>query len=267
MRELCVCVNNDNDSSVTPFETIDAIKKAGFNTVFVQWYDKEWQISQKSQVEYTLAQGLKINFAHLGYQNINDIWYDKAEGEALVERYCRNIKDCHELGIDRVVMHLQGKNYELPYGPIGYNRLQRIVDYAETLGVMVSFENTKLQSALDASFSNVKGDNIGLCYDLGHNHCNFNDSIQLEWYKGRIEEIHLHDNHGNFKDEHLLPFDGDIDWPKAMKEIAENGYQREITLELCYRRDYVNQYSVEDFYKEGYKRGLQLLKMFEEYAK
>ena len=31
-----------------------------------------------------------------------------------------------------------------------------------------------------------------------------------------IVATHLHDNH-RMKDEHLLPFDGDIDWPKSLR--------------------------------------------------
>jgi sugar phosphate isomerase/epimerase len=31
-----------------------------------------------------------------------------------------------------------------------------------------------------------------------------------------VSSVHLHDNHGE-KDEHLLPYDGSIEWPAAIK--------------------------------------------------
>ena len=39
MKELAVVVNNDNDKSVTVYETIDAVKKAGFNMAFIGQYN------------------------------------------------------------------------------------------------------------------------------------------------------------------------------------------------------------------------------------
>ena len=40
MSNLAVCVQDDN-KNVTPKETIDAIYKAGFKDVFVQYYHRE----------------------------------------------------------------------------------------------------------------------------------------------------------------------------------------------------------------------------------
>ena len=73
MREIAVVIQNDN-KNVTPIETINAIKKAGFKNVFVQWYDADWEISQQEQVNLCKKLGLHIIFAHLGYQKINSIW-------------------------------------------------------------------------------------------------------------------------------------------------------------------------------------------------
>ena len=72
MDNIAVVVSNDN-RGVTAYETIDAIKKAGFKNVFIQWYDKDWNLTQQEQIDYVKEQGLNIIFAHLGYQNINDI--------------------------------------------------------------------------------------------------------------------------------------------------------------------------------------------------
>ena len=42
MNELAVVISNDNEN-VTPMQTIDAVKNAGFKHVFLQWYNKEWK--------------------------------------------------------------------------------------------------------------------------------------------------------------------------------------------------------------------------------
>ena len=64
MLDLAVCVSYDGKSNI--YEAIDAIKAAGFKKVFVQWYDKDWEISQQDQVDYVRKAGLEIIFAHLG---------------------------------------------------------------------------------------------------------------------------------------------------------------------------------------------------------
>ena len=119
MRELAVAVQYEN-KKVSVIETIYAIKKANFKNVLIQWYDNaSWEYSQEKQVEYIKSLGLNIIFAHLGYQNINSIWNEGEEGEALVERYQRNIKECKDNGIDLVVMHLTSKNVAPKYNELG----------------------------------------------------------------------------------------------------------------------------------------------------
>lgn len=39
MRNIAVAIQNDNEK-VTPVQTIEAIKKAGYQEVFIQWYDE-----------------------------------------------------------------------------------------------------------------------------------------------------------------------------------------------------------------------------------
>ncbi len=75
-REIAVVVSNDN-KDVSVIETIDTIKNAGFKNVFVQWYNKEWNPTQEEQLKYIKEKGLNVIFAHLGYQNINDLWLEK----------------------------------------------------------------------------------------------------------------------------------------------------------------------------------------------
>ena len=50
MREIAVVVSNDN-KDVSVIETINAIEKAGFKNVFVQWYNKDWNPTQEEQLK------------------------------------------------------------------------------------------------------------------------------------------------------------------------------------------------------------------------
>lgn len=260
MKELAVAVQYEN-KTVSVLETIDAIKDAGFKNVFIQWYDNEsWEYPQQKQVEYIKSKGLNIIFAHLGYQNINKIWEDGQEGDLLVERYKRNIKECKDNGINLVILHLTSKNIAPNYNELGLERIRKITDFAKEVGVKVAFENTKLRGYLEYVLGNIKDEHVGMCFDSGHFHAHFNDEFEHDFVKERIFAVHLHDNDGS-SDQHLLPFDGTLNWNLVKDKLVDCNYSGPVTLELCYRNDYLKE-DVKSFYKEGYTRGEKVKALF-----
>lgn len=259
MRELAVCVNNAN-KKVSVIDTINSIKKAGFKNVFIQWYDKDWDISQQEQVDLCKNENLNIIFAHLGYQNINSIWKKGKEGDELVTRYQNNIKDCKANGIDLVVMHLTSNIIAPRYNETGLNRIRKITEYAKELGVRVAFENTKIKGYLEYVLGNITDSNVGLCFDSGHYHVHFKDEFNFEFFKDRIFAVHLHDNDQS-DDLHLMPYDGTLDWDKTIENLNKANYKGAITLELTYRYQYLED-SLDNFYKKGYEIAEKLEKKF-----
>ncbi len=258
MNEVAVAIQNDN-KNVTPIETIDAIKKAGFKNAFVQWYNEDWACSQQEQLDYARKVGLNIICAHLGYKKVNEIWRDNETGEAFVERYKNDLRICKKNNILLVVMHLIGTNPEIICSEIGLRRIKEIVDYAEELGIKIAFENTKRYEYLEYVFSHLDNSNIGLCYDSGHCHIFFDDKFDYEFFKNRIFTVHLHDNDKS-DDLHLMPFDGTIDWEHVMHQLKECHFEEPITLELTYRYHYLEM-SIEEFYQKGYEVANQLAKL------
>lgn len=80
MRKLIQCVQNDNQN-VSAAETIKAIKNAGFDGVFLQWYNKDLTFSQEQQLKLCNDLGLTIEICHLGYKGINNLWLEGEDGE------------------------------------------------------------------------------------------------------------------------------------------------------------------------------------------
>lgn len=259
-REIAVAVSNANQG-VHIFDTIDAIQKAGFQYVFIQWYNREWNPTQEEQLAYIRRKGLHVIFAHLGYQNINDLWLDTEDGNHLVERYKNDIRICKENRIPMVIMHLTGKSDAPKYNEMGIKRLREIVEYAKSLDIKVAFENTKHKGYLEYVTENIKDENAGICFDAGHYHVYFDDDLDFTKWKDRIFAVHLHDNDKS-GDLHLIPFDGTIDWQKIIAELKHCNYNGPITLELCYRYEYLKM-NIDDFYKKGYETGQKLSDMFE----
>lgn len=262
MKDLAVAISNDNER-ISVFETIDAVKKAGFKNVFIQWYNKDWNPSQNEQLSYIRKLGLNIIFAHLGYQGINNIWLNNKEGDLLVDRYKSDIRECKNNNIDMIVMHLTSKSEAPKYNELGVKRLQIIADYAKSLGVKIAFENTKIKGYIDYVLINIKNDNVGFCFDSGHYHAHFKDEFNFEVVKNRIFAVHLHDNDQS-EDLHLIPFEGTLNWEHVIKDLKKCNYNGPITMELCYRNAYLNE-DVETFYKTSYDVGKKLLAMFNYY--
>ncbi|MCK5585855.1 sugar phosphate isomerase/epimerase, partial [Candidatus Bipolaricaulota bacterium] len=55
--------------------------------------------------------------------------------------------------------------------------------------------------------------------------CNY-----LERYAGQLIHLHLHDNHGEL-DEHLLPGEGNVDWPRVLGVLEDIGFSGTAVLE------------------------------------
>ncbi len=261
MRDLAMCISNDNES-ITPIEAIKAIKDAGFKNVFIQWYNKDWEYSQEEQLEYIRKLGLNIIFAHLGYKNINAIWEDGELGDSIVTNYLHDIDICSENNIPLVVMHLTKYKEAPPYNELGLSRIKKIANYAKKKNIKVAFENTKIRGYVEYVLSNIKDDNVGLCFDAGHWHTHFNDEFDFEMFKNRIFAVHLHDNDQS-GDQHLLPFDGTINWNTVVSKLKECNYNGPVTIELIYRDEYL-QLSPSEYYKKGYDMGQKISKMFDE---
>ena len=260
MRKISQCVQSGNET-VDAYQTIDAINEAGFDGVFIQWYDKDWTPSQQERLDYCRKQGLEIVFAHLGYSHINDIWLEGEVGERVTEEYIKNLDECKENGIDLVVMHLSSKKEPPQPNELGVKRFQRIVDYAEKLGIRIAIENTRKRGYLEYVFDRITNKNLGFCFASGHYHCHFKDELDWERFRGRIWAVHLHDNDGS-DDQHLLPFDGTLNWEKTMDKLKEYGYTGPVTLESCYRYDYLKE-DVKKFYKESFSRGKVIREMLD----
>ena len=157
-------------------------------------------------------------------------------------------------------MHLTSKNVAPKYNELGLDRIKRITDYAKEQGVKVAFENTKIRGYLEYVLGNIKDEHVGMCFDAGHFHAHFDDDFNHDFVKNRIFAVHLHDNDKS-SDQHLLPFDGTLNWDIVVDKLKDCNYSGPVTLELCYRNNYLED-DVNSFYKEGYNRGEKINKMF-----
>lgn len=247
MRDIAVAVSIYNENT-TPIKTIDAIKQAGFENVFIYWFGDTSSCTKEEQLRYIKEQGLNVIFAHLGYEEINSIWEIGSEGDVVASKHLQDIQECSQNDIPMVVMHLSTPPRGNDYNEIGQERIRKIVSYAESLNIKVAFENTRIGGYLEPLLANIPNENAGLCYDAGHNHVGYNDKIDLSVFKDRVIAVHLHDNDTS-RDQHLLPFEGTVNWEDEISKLIENGYDGPITLEIVYADRYVK-IDINEYYKK-----------------
>ena len=60
-----------------------------------------------------------------------------------------------------------------------------------------------------------------------------------------------------------MPFDGTLNWKEVINNLKKSNYNGPITMELCYRYEYLNM-GINNFYKKGYEVGSKLNMMLKE---
>jgi len=117
--------------------------------------------------------------------------------------------------------------------------VEEVVAAARPLGVTVAVElipNTLakpevlvhfVEDVLDAGAASI-------CFDTGHAHLGGDVIDAIETVSEHIAALHAHDNHGR-DDEHLVPFEGTIDWPGALTALQKIGYDAPVVMELVTR--------------------------------
>lgn len=115
--------------------------------------------------------------------------------------------------------------------------LEAIDALATPLGVRVAAEvipntlssATKLAEMLE---NDVELPHAGVCLDFGHAHIMGDLIDAIDVISGHLITTHVHDNGGR-SDDHLMPFQGTIDWPTAMMSVQKIGYDGMLLLELA----------------------------------
>ena len=104
-----------------------------------------------------------------------------------------------------------------------FTSLENLSMFAKARGVTIALENTPDELGAPGSLHHFITDthlhDLKLCFDIGHAHVEEGVAASFDAMRERVVTTHIHDNHGD-KDEHLLPFDGTIEWDAALRAFA-----------------------------------------------
>jgi sugar phosphate isomerase/epimerase len=77
----------------------------------------------------------------------------------------------------------------------------------------------------------VDAADVGICLDFGHANIDGDVVDAIETVSEHLIAVDLNDNRGR-TDDHLVPFDGTIDWPSALTAVQKVGFDGTLMLEL-----------------------------------
>ena len=115
--------------------------------------------------------------------------------------------------------------------------LAELTELAAPLGVRIALEVIPNELSRAGSLvhfveTELEDRSAGLCLDFGHAHMDGDLVDAIETVSGHLLTTHVHDNRGR-TDDHLLPFEGTIDWPAAVTALQKVGYDGTLLLEIA----------------------------------
>ena len=139
----------------------------------------------------------------------------------------RAIDVAEDLPFPRMIFHMGGtRETEDPRKrDAAFSSLEHLILHAKHVGVTICVENTTSEMGdpayLRAFYDETRLTGLRFNFDIGHAHlADGPEEERVEKGFASLRELvvgaHIHDNHGE-KDEHLPPYDGTIDWEKAIK--------------------------------------------------
>ncbi|MDD3107005.1 MAG: sugar phosphate isomerase/epimerase [Bacilli bacterium] len=209
---------------------INLIKNNHFDGVFLFWREQLDEVVGQIRLA-----SLTIETMHLPFENCNDLWLD-----AMTSNYwdliIRGVKDAHRLGIPTVIFHVSSTANPPKMNEIGLQRFAQLLKMCEEYHINLALENLRRLDYIDFLFEKYPSTYLKFCFDSGHANAFTNNIAAFPWhkYQDKLYCLHLHDNNG-LRDQHLPPFDGNINWKMLMHDLKKCSYQGPLTAEVVHR--------------------------------
>ena len=231
------------------------IKNTGFNGVFLFADDT---LEEAAKAAYKA--NLEIQTVHLPFKGCNVLWEEGQEGDDFVQMLIDKITLVHKLNVKTVIMHTISGRTHPEISQIGIERFTKILKLCEECKIHLALENIRDLDYIDVFFKTFTSPYLAFCFDSGHANA-FTKNIEtfpFENYKQHIWCLHIHDNDST-GDQHMIPFDAEIDFKEVMRKLKAISYKGDMTLEIQLADEhYMDKYSEEQFLEKCYFVATQL---------
>lgn len=247
-----ICFNYKYDSSYS--DRIELLEDIGFDGVFLysQYHPAEY-------IEQLMSTSLRIDALHLPYKKfqngtcidsrfVNVLWTDSLDARDYVRSLIEEIEFARNYGITTAVMHITGGEAPPAVNSVAIDNISRVLAKCENYGITLCLENLRRIDHLQFIFDRMDSPHLKFCFDSGHAHAMTHNLANFPWdyYGSRLHCVHLNDNDG-FKDQHRIPFCGNIRWKELMKDIVEHNAHIGLALEVRSSTEDREKYSEREF--------------------
>jgi len=117
--------------------------------------------------------------------------------------------------------------------------IEELTAIAEPLGVQIGVEVMPNELSRAGSLVHfvervVDAADVGICLDLGHALLDGDVVDAIETVSEHLVAVEVHDNKGR-SDDHLVPFEGSIEWASALTSVQKVGYDGALIFEVAGR--------------------------------
>ncbi len=154
-----------------------------------------------------------------------------------MEEIKRSIEVADLLPFRYLVLHLglPEEEYDLDKFDAALTSIEHLKIFAKERGAKILIENIpnglSTPERILEFISYTRLEDLKVCFDTGHAHMTCGVQTAFQTLRDRIVSTHVNDNRGE-KDDHLLPFQGGIDWTETMGDFAGVAGQFPIIFEL-----------------------------------
>lgn len=251
MRNIGINISSDVIYGVEGY--MECIAKTGFNSIFTCGNDDAFISFVNKKCE---ALGLTYETLHAPFRMINGIWYEDSARE-VTDTLKHTVELARENGIGIVITHLSSGENCPPVTDTGLKHFDELINFAAKNNITVAVENQrKLGNIAMILELYGKDSNVAFCWDVGHEKCFAHGREYMPLFGDRCITTHIHDNNMRYNvDEHLIPFDGSIDFRRTAELIRQYNYKGTLMLELELPREGSEKYkelSLEQFVQKAY---------------
>lgn len=154
-----------------------------------------------------------------------------------MEEIKRALEVAERLPFRYLVLHLgiPGEEYALEKFDAALTSIEHLKIFAKERDVQLLLENIPNElgtpERLLEFIQYSRMDDLKICFDTGHAHMGSGVQPAFQTLRDRIVSTHVHDNRRE-KDDHLLPFDGEIDWEQTIRDFRAADNQFPLLFEL-----------------------------------
>jgi len=255
-------VNYTARSGLTHEESFAIFQRLGFEAIFTGYNGVEGT----ARVAALAAEhNLFYESIHAPFDGINAMWNeDNQEAEDMYARILACVDACRANSIPITVVHLSAGQKPPQVNDRGLARFDRLVAAAEDAGVKIAFENLRSLANLAVAMERyADSPAVGFCWDIGHETCFAHGMEFMPLFGDRLICTHIQDNRLiHNQDNHMIPFDGRIDFERRMNLLRRYSYTGTLMLELLPDKcDYYAGWDMERYYARAYDAIIRLRNM------